>query len=71
MSTGCSELGPHFNPTGAPHGSMKTQNRHAGDLGNIVAGPDGVARISMFSGKVSLLPEKNSIMGRSLAVSLN
>lgn len=37
--------GAHFNPSGAPHGAATADKtaRHAGDLGNIEAGPDGKA----------------------------
>jgi copper/zinc superoxide dismutase (SODC) len=67
-TAGCGEIGPHFNPTYAPHGSMKTRNRHCGDLGNIYAGPDGVAEISTFSGQISLFAGYSNIIGRSIGV---
>jgi Cu-Zn family superoxide dismutase len=42
--------GGHFNPTGAMHGS------HAGDLGNIVANPAGIASMVVLTTQFTLSP---------------
>ncbi|CDP14303.1 unnamed protein product [Coffea canephora] len=43
-TNGCNSTGPHFNPLKRDHGAPSDQNRHAGDLGNIIiAGADGVS----------------------------
>lgn len=33
--------GPHWNPAARQHGSMNPQGPHAGDLPNLIVGPDG------------------------------
>ena len=59
--------GPHFNPAGKTHGAPGDEERHAGDLGNITAGADGVAPISMTDAHIPLTGP-NSILGRAVVV---
>uniref|UniRef100_Q27792 Superoxide dismutase [Cu-Zn] n=1 Tax=Toxocara canis TaxID=6265 RepID=Q27792_TOXCA len=66
-TNGCISAGPHFNPYNQTHGAPTDSIRHVGDLGNIRAGADGTAHISI-SDKHIKLPGPNSIIGRSVVV---
>ena len=66
-SNGCVSAGSHFNPSGKDHGGPGDDNRHAGDLGNIVAGADGKAPINIKDSQIPL-SGPNSIIGRSVVV---
>lgn len=46
--------GGHFNPAGHRHGFAAPGGYHAGDLPNIVAGPDGKAAAEVLAAGVSL-----------------
>uniref|UniRef100_I1MNV0 Superoxide dismutase [Cu-Zn] n=1 Tax=Glycine max TaxID=3847 RepID=I1MNV0_SOYBN len=59
--------GPHFNPFKKDHGAPSDDKRHAGDLGNIAAGPDGVAEISIRDRQIPLTGV-HSIIGRAVVV---
>jgi superoxide dismutase, Cu-Zn family len=63
-----SSAGPHFNPQGAPHGAPHDSVAHLGDLGNIEADTQGVARVTVSRPGVTLSPGANGIVGRSIIV---
>ncbi len=46
--------GPHFNPGDRKHGWKNPQGHHAGDLPNVVVGPDGKGEVSATLADVSL-----------------
>merc|ERR1719505_347707 len=64
---GCASTGGHFNPQGKTHGGPSDENRHAGDLGNIVAGEDGKAVVDITDNQIPLTGP-NSIVGRAVVV---
>jgi len=64
---GCTSAGPHFNPAGKTHGGPGDAERHVGDLGNVTAGADGVAKIEVRDAQISLLGA-NSVVGRTMVV---
>lgn len=46
--------GGHFNPTSHKHGYNAAAGPHAGDLPNLIAGPDGKATVEVWASEVSL-----------------
>lgn len=53
--------GPHFNPYGKKHGMQNLEGAHAGDLPNLVVGPDGTGRAEVVAAGVTLGEGKNSL----------
>ena len=67
FSQGCKSAGPHYNPYGKEHGGPNDENRHVGDLGNITANEDGVAK-GRLEDKMVKLEGPTSVIGRSIMI---
>ena len=72
-TNGCMSTGPHFNPHGKNHGAPTDENRHAGDLGNVVATADGcewemedvqTVRPQLIVGRAVVIHELEDDLGR-------
>ncbi|XP_044504360.1 superoxide dismutase [Cu-Zn], chloroplastic [Mangifera indica] len=66
-TNGCMSTGAHFNPSNMTHGAPEDEIRHAGDLGNIIAGTDGVAEATIVDSQIPL-SGPNAVIGRALVV---
>jgi Cu-Zn family superoxide dismutase len=63
-----SSAGGHFGHSHEKHGGLGHKDRHAGDLGNIVANSDGVAVFKIEAEKLCFRSTSCSVLGRSLVV---
>jgi Cu-Zn family superoxide dismutase len=64
-----SSAGGHFNPTGQAHGKVDSAAHHAGDMNNLVAAADGVARVDLHaSGPTLGTGAATDAIGRALIV---
>merc|ERR1712083_518444 len=66
-TNGCTSAGGHYNPDKVDHAGPDDEKRHAGDLGNIVADSDGVAKVDIADKRVTLIGER-SVFGRTIVV---
>jgi Cu-Zn family superoxide dismutase len=68
---GCAELergvGHHFNPSRRPHGAPLARDSHAGDLGNLEVGSNGIGRLELVTPWLGLDGEL-SVVGFTVAV---
>lgn len=62
-----SAAGGHFNPTGMPHSMPMSNQRHAGDMGNIEADKEGNAHLD-YVDKTMKLNGPYSIIGHAVIV---
>ncbi|XP_068629713.1 uncharacterized protein [Battus philenor] len=67
ITSGCSSNGEHFNPENKEHGHPDDENRHAGDLGNVVFNEDNVSKVDFYD-KVVKLSGPNSVIGRAIVL---
>ncbi|MBI3307374.1 MAG: superoxide dismutase family protein [Candidatus Omnitrophica bacterium] len=61
--------GGHFNPDGLSHGNLMQDGltkSHAGDLGNIQIGPDGLGTLDVTIPGISLSSGKYAVAGKSV-----
>jgi superoxide dismutase, Cu-Zn family len=65
-----SSAGGHFNPMHQRHGGPDHHERHAGDLGNIVADESGIGHYDRIDNVITL-NGPNSIIGKSVIVHAN
>ena len=60
--------GAHYNPQGKPHGLPPADDRHAGDLGNLMADGKGHAHYEITVNNISLTSGVNPVMGRAVII---
>ena len=68
LTEGCTSACAHLNPYGADHGDRTSDERHVGDLGNVVADAGGVAHIDFVDDRIRLRRRACNVLGRMLVV---
>lgn len=66
--------GNHFNPDDKKHGLLHPEGSHGGDLPNIIVEDDGIAKVKLMAGGVTLTKGKTSLFtkeGTSLIIDEN
>jgi Cu-Zn family superoxide dismutase len=67
LTNACHTAGAHYNPHKKTHGGPSDEERHVGDLGNLVADQNGVVDTVMEDKLVKLTGEF-SVIGRSFVI---
>jgi Cu-Zn family superoxide dismutase len=67
MTNGCISAGPHSNPLNKRHGGPNDEDRHVGDLGNLIAEDHGFVRFDIKNDLIRL-DGPHSIVGRAIVV---
>ena len=68
LTDNCNGACAHFNPYKCNHGGIDSKVRHVGDLGNIIANENGVAKYIFSDNLISLRGTKRNIIGRSVVI---
>jgi Cu-Zn family superoxide dismutase len=63
--------GGHFNPRSLKHGAPDTTDRHAGDLGNVIADEYGKATVELILEGLNVTRGAEGIVGRAVIVHAN
>ncbi len=64
--------GGHFNPHKGKHGGPYGPVKHAGDIGNLVFNDQGVAKVNITVGNISVSKDRpDGIIGRALVVHMD
>lgn len=65
----CQSLGEHFNPDNNDHGHHHDENRHAGDIDNIIFDENKTSNVKITDHLISLREESRyNVVGRGIAV---
>jgi Cu-Zn family superoxide dismutase len=67
LTNACHTAGAHYNPHKKTHGGPEDEERHVGDLGNLVANENGIVDTVMEDKLVKLTGEF-SVIGRSFVI---
>ena len=62
-SNGCTSMGSHYNPDHTQHGSTTSEERHGGDLGNVIA-KDGCIDQTIYVKDLDI----KEIVGRGIVI---
>lgn len=68
LSKGCDSMCAHLNPYNKEHGGREDEERHVGDLGNIVADLEGKVNLTFTDNLIKLRGLESNIIGRGLII---